>query len=182
MYNSLRIWAVNNRPFLFFIGRFLLTFFALSGLYSLYLNYVELHGDLDLITYWISRGSYELALSLGVTECEWSCFIDGCYVGRPGKMVNIIEGCNGLRLAIVYAAYVIGIGGWNWNSLLQMTIGLVVVQLFNVIRIGSLIALLDDGGKAYFYFIKYIFGVFIYGSVIVLWLLKPEIDKLLGVK
>ena len=182
MLDLLKTWAGNNRPFLLFIGRFLLTFFALSGLYSLYLNYIELQGDLDLVTYWISRGSYEMARFVGVADCEWACFIDGCYVGRPGHTVNIIEGCNGLRLAIVYAAYVIGIGGWNWNSLLQATIGLVVVQIFNIIRIGSLIALLDGGGVVYFFFIKYVFGVAIYGSVVVLWLLKPKIDKLLGVK
>ena len=97
-------------------------------------------------------------------------------------MVNVLEGCNGLKLAIVYAAYVIGVGGWNWNSLLQMFVGLFVVQLFNVIRISSLIALLDNGGRAYFFFIKYVFGLAIYGSVIVLWLLKPEIDKILKSK
>jgi len=180
--NALLQWAANNRPFLFFIGRFLITFFGLSILYALYLKYVELEGDLDLVTYWVSRGSHELARALGVADCEWACFMDGCYVGRPGHMVNILEGCNGLKLAIVYAAYVIGIGGWNWRSFLQMAVGLVVVQFFNVIRIGSLIALRDGGGDMYFYFLKYVFGVWIYGSVIVLWLLKPRIDRWLGQK
>jgi hypothetical protein len=63
-----------------------------------------------------------------------------------------------------------------------MFIGLFVVQLFNVIRIGSLIALRDYGGDIYFYFIKYVFGLWIYGSVILLWILKPKIDKMLGSK
>jgi exosortase/archaeosortase family protein len=180
--NALRNWAALNRPFLFFIGRFLLTFFSLSAIYAFYLVYVEKQGDLDLVTYWISRGSHEFARAVGVADCEWSCFLDGCYVGRPGRMVNILEGCNGLRLAIVYAAYIIGIGGWNWRSLLQMTVGLVVVQIFNIIRIGGLIALRDFGGDLYFYFIKYVFGVWIYGSIIILWLLKPRIDRWLGAK
>jgi exosortase/archaeosortase family protein len=175
-------WASENRSFLFFIGRFLFTFFVLSFLYSLYLVYTERQGDLDLVTYWISRGSHEFALMAGVADCEWSCFLEGCYVGRPGRMVNILEGCNGLRLAIVYGAYVIGIGGFNWRSFAQMFIGLFVVQVFNVIRIGSLIALRDYGGDIYFYFIKYVFGLWIYGSVILLWILKPKIDKMLGSK
>ena len=75
-----------------------------------------------------------------------------------------------------------GIGGWNTRSLLQMAIGLVVVQCFNIIRIGSLIALRDYGGDLYFYFIKYVFGVWIYGSIILLWLLKPKMDQWLGKK
>ncbi len=54
--NALKTWAASNRPFLFFLGRFLITFFGLSFLYSLYLVYVERQGDLDLVTYWISPG------------------------------------------------------------------------------------------------------------------------------
>ena len=128
------------------------------------------------------RLSHETARFLGVADCEWSCFLDGCYVGREGRMVNILEGCNGLRLAIVYAAYVIGIGGWTWRSLLQAFIGLFVVQLFNVVRIGSLVALRDHGGDTYFFFIKYVFGLFIYGSIVVLWMLKPRIDRWMGAR
>ena len=180
--NQINSWTTKHRRFLAFMVRFLVTFFVLSFIYSLYLVLVERQGDLDMVTYWVSRGSHELAVWLGVADCEWSCFYDGCFVGRPGKMVNILEGCNGLRLAIVYAAYVVGIGGWNWRSLLQALVGLVVVQFFNVIRIGSLIALRDLGGDVYFFFIKYVFGVFIYGSVIVLWILKPRIDRWLGAK
>ena len=179
---ALTTWIRQNRPFLGFVVRFLVTFFVLSFLYSLYLVLVKRNGDLDMVTYWVSRLSHETARLMGVADCEWSCFLDGCYVGREGRMVNILEGCNGLRLAIVYAAYVIGIGGWTWRSLLQAFAGLFVVQLFNVVRIGALVALRDHGGDTYFFFIKYVFGVFIYGSIVVLWILKPRIDRWMGAK
>jgi len=52
--NVLLQWAANNRPFLFFIGRFLVTFFGLSAIYAIYLMYVEKEGDLDMVTYWVS--------------------------------------------------------------------------------------------------------------------------------
>lgn len=164
------------------MGRFLSTFLILNAAYYLYLNVTNRVGGLDMFTYWVSYGSHSLARFFGVADCEWSCFLDGCYVGRPGRMVNVIEGCNGLKLAIVYAAYVIGIGGLNLKNLLQSIIGLLVVQFFNIIRIASLVALRDQGGDAYFFFLKYIFGIWIYGSVIVLWILKPRIDKWLGQK
>lgn len=179
---ALTAWIRSNRPFLGFVVRFLVTFFVLSFLYSLYLVLVKRNGDLDMVTYWVSRLSHETARFMGVADCEWSCFLDGCYVGREGRMVNILEGCNGLRLAIVYAAYVIGIGGWTWRSLVQAFVGLFVVQIFNVIRIGSLVALRDHGGDTYFFFIKYVFGVFIYGSIVLLWILKPRIDRWMGAK
>ena len=173
-------WIRENRAFLGFIARFLVTFLVLSFAYSLYLVLVKRSGDLDLVTYWVSRLSYETARFMGVADCEWSCFLDGCYVGREGRMVNILEGCNGLRLAIVYSAYVIGIGGWSWRSMMQALVGLFAVQLFNVVRIGALVALRDHGGDTYFFFIKYVFGVFIYGSIVLLWILKPRMDRWMG--
>ena len=66
--------------------------------------------------------------------------------------------------------------------MLQAFIGLFVVQLFNVVRIGSLVALRDHGGDTYFFFIKYVFGLFIYGSIVVLWVLKPRIDRWMGAR
>lgn len=170
-------WHKSNKVFIGFLLRFVAAFLLLTLLYELYLYYTNKVGSLDLITYFISRGSFETAKALGVVDCQWSCFYDGCYVGREGKMVNIIEGCNGLRLAIVYSAYVIGIGGINFESLLQMIVGFIMVQFFNIFRIGLLIALRDNGGDYYFFFLKYFFTVSIYLSVVVLWLLKPKIDR-----
>ena len=123
-------WRKSNKVFIGFLLRFVAAFLILTLLYELYLYYTNKVGSLDLITYFISRGSFETAKALGVVDCQWSCFYDGCYVGREGKMVNIIEGCNGLRLAIVYSAYVIGIGGINFESLLQMIVGFIIVQFF----------------------------------------------------
>jgi len=173
---QLQHWRESNEKFITFLVRFALAFFALTALYEAYLVYTTKIGELDLITYFISRGSFETARLLGVADCQWSCFYDGCYVGREGKMVNVLEGCNGLRLAIVYSAYIIGIGGLNLPSFLQMVIGFFFVQGFNVFRIGLLIALRDNGGDAYFYFLKYFFTLSIYSSVVLLWLIKPKLD------
>jgi len=176
---QLQHWRESNEKFITFLVRFALAFLALTAIYESYLAYTTKIGELDLVTYFISRGSFETARFLGVADCQWSCFYDGCYVGREGKMVNVLEGCNGLRLAIVYSAYIIGIGGLNIQSLLQMIIGFFVVQGFNVFRIGLLIALRDHGGDAYFYFLKYFFTLSIYSSVVLLWLIKPRLDRLI---
>ena len=55
---ALALWIQKNRPFLGFVLRFLLTFFVLSFLYSLYLVVVKRNGDLDMVTYWVSRLSH----------------------------------------------------------------------------------------------------------------------------
>ena len=158
------------------------SFIVLALIYEAYLRYTESIGDLDLVTYYISRGTFEFAKFIGVADCEWSCFYDGCRVGREGRMINIIEGCNGLMLAITYSAYIIGIGGFTRNSMIQSIFGFIVITLFNIGRLGLLILLRDHGGDVYFYFLKYFFSLILYFSIVVLWMSKPKIDKFLSLK
>jgi len=111
--SNIKSWSSLNSSFLIFMIRFGSSFVVLALAYEAYLNYTESIGDLDLVTYYISRGTFEFSKFIGVADCEWSCFYDGCRVGREGRMINIIEGCNGLMLAITYSAYIIGIGGFT---------------------------------------------------------------------
>lgn len=179
MPNLISTAAFKDKSFRNFVLRFLLTLVILTLIYESYLWLTEQKRELDWITYKVSELSHGLATALGVANCEFSCFMDGCRIGVEGKMINVLEGCNGLMLALVYASYIVGAGGFTRSSLLQVIIGIVVVQFFNVFRIGMLVVLRDLGGDAYFYFIKYVFGVFIYLSIVFLWILKPYVDRLL---
>lgn len=174
---SLREKLATERPFIGFITRFSLTFVALSMAYQLYLQYTEYTHTLDWVTYSVSEFSYYLAQALGVADCTFNCFIEGCYVGREGKLIHVIEGCNGFKLAIAYASFIVGYSRWNVKVLVQVMIGLLVIQAFNVLRIGVLIALRDLGGDVYFYFIKYLFGSVIYAAILTLWSLQPRFDR-----
>jgi exosortase/archaeosortase family protein len=58
-------------------------------------------------------------------------------------------------------------------------VGIIVIQFFNVFRIGILVVLRDIGGDVYFFFIKYVFNVLIYLAILLLWLLKPYLDKIM---
>ena len=147
------------------------------GAYRFYLWSTAQQEDLEWITYQVSFLSHKLALFLGVANCAFSCFMDGCRIGVEGKMINVLEGCNGIKLGFVYIAYLIGVNHNYKSTFIQAVLGIITIQFFNVFRIGMLVVLRDLGGDAYFFFIKYIFGVFIYVSIIALWLLKPAIDK-----
>lgn len=169
--------AVIHSGFKSFFIRFVTTLIILTVIYEGYLWFTQQNRELDWITYKVSELSHWLALTLGVANCEFSCFMDGCRIGVEGKMINVLEGCNGLMLALVYASYIVGDGGYRWSSLVQVVIGIVVIQLINVLRIGLLVVLRDLGGDGYFFFLKYIFNLMIYLSIILLWILKPLIDK-----
>ena len=168
-----------DREFIRFIGRFLSCLIVFTIVYEGYLWFTEQQRELDWITYKVSELSHALAVALGVANCEFSCFMDGCYIGVEGKMINVLEGCNGLKLALVYSSYIIGVSGWKWKSVVQVIVGVIVIQFFNVFRIGMLVVLRDIGGDLYFFFIKYVFNVLIYIAILFLWLIKPYIDRAL---
>jgi len=172
--------AFSDKGFRDFIIRFLSTLIILTLIYEAYLWFTEQQRELDWVTYKVSELSHALATALGVANCEFSCFMDGCRIGVEGRMINVIEGCNGLMLALVYASYIVGSGGVNTSSLVQVIVGIIVVQFFNVLRIGMLVVLQDIGGDAYFYFVKYIFNALIYLSILFLWILKPYVDRALN--
>lgn len=168
-----------DREFIGFLGRFLSCLIVFTIVYESYLWFTEQQRELDWITYKVSELSHALAVALGVANCEFSCFMDGCYIGVEGKMINVLEGCNGLKLALVYSSYIIGVSGWKWQSVVQVIVGVIVIQFFNVFRIGMLVVLRDIGGDLYFFFIKYVFNVLIYIAILFLWLIKPYIDRAL---
>lgn len=168
-----------GKDFFRFSVRFATSLIVLMGVYRLYLWTTAQQEDLDWITYQVSSLSHGLAVLLGVANCEFSCFMDGCRIGVEGKMINVLEGCNGIKLGFVYVAYLIGVSSSVRSTIIQAVVGIVMIQFFNVFRIGMLVVLRDIGGDAYFFFIKYIFGVFIYLSIITLWILKPKIDAVL---
>ena len=168
-----------DREFIRFLGRFLSCLIVFTIVYESYLWFTEQQRELDWITYKVSELSHALAVALGVANCEFSCFMDGCYIGVEGKMINVLEGCNGLKVALVYSSYIIGVSGWKWQSVVQVIVGVIVIQFFNVFRIGMLVVLRDIGGDLYFFFIKYVFNVLIYIAILFLWLIKPYIDRAL---
>ena len=177
--NSQLFVAFKDSGFKRFVFRFISCLIILTIIYEFYLWISEQQRELDWVTYKVSELSHALAVALGVANCEFSCFMDGCYIGVEGKMINVLEGCNGLMLALVYSSYIIGVSGWKWQSLVQLIVGIIVIQFFNVFRIGILVVLRDIGGDVYFFFIKYIFNVLIYLAILLLWLLKPYLDKVM---
>lgn len=177
--NKIQSWREANKEFIGFVIRFALSFLVLSSFYELYLKYSSEIDQLDSITYFVSRGSFEAARILGVADCEWSCFYGGCFIGSGTGSVSVISGCNGLILIILYVSYIIGFSRLSINSLIHSVIGALVITLFNITRIGLLILFVQSNSFEYFIHVKTAFTLFLYLSIIALWLLKPKIDSIL---
>jgi exosortase family protein XrtF len=88
------------------------------------------------------------------------------------KMIlNIYEGCNGLNVMIVFIAFVVAFGGNYKRMSWFIPAGLLIIHLFNLIRI-TLLYIVAISYQHYFYYIhKYIFTGVLYGIVFALWYL-----------
>ncbi len=86
-------------------------------------------------------------------------------------VARIIEGCNAVSVIILFISFIIAFSGRLKHTLVFISIGVLIVHFFNVLRIALLC-------MAIFHFPKYenvlhsvIFPLFIYGIVFLLWVI-----------
>lgn len=157
------------KPALRFLLIFLSVYFVLNLLYGLW---IESLGDRpDKATYWASNQSAAMISFLG-----WDTQAIPNEVQPTIKLVsdnkvilNVFEGCNGLNVMIVFLAFILAFGGSLRKMSWFIPLGLLVIHVFNLLRI-VLLYFLAISNKAYFYYFhKYFFTAVIYLVVFFLW-------------
>lgn len=160
-----------NRPFFLFLIRFAVGYVVLSGLYWLYLGRFDAaHHEPDGMTYVVAHQAQLLAGSSASiaphpSEASYRFFIHG------KSVVRIVEGCNGISVMILFAAFTIAFASTFKRTLVFTLVGVAVIHILNIVRI-ALLAL------GFYHYPEYgdllhevFFPLFIYGVVFGLWLL-----------
>ncbi|TBX69579.1 exosortase family protein XrtF [Flavobacterium silvisoli] len=162
------------KPFLLFLGKFLLTYLVLTILYQAYLNRFDVaKSEVDTFTQWVA-GQTETVLSWvddqsfimpHQSEPSVKLFYHNKYVSR------IIEGCNAVSVMILFVAFVIAFTGKFRSTVLFVFFGIVLIHVLNVGRIALL-------SIALYHFPQYeqllhgvVFPLIIYGVVFLLWVI-----------
>jgi exosortase family protein XrtF len=162
------------KPFLLFLGKFLLTYLALTILYQSYLNQFDASkSEVDSFTQmvaqqtetvltWVDSQSYTMP---HLKEPSIKIFYHNKYVSR------IIEGCNAISVIILFIAFIIAFTGKFKPTALFILLGSVLIHVLNVGRIALL-------SIALYHFPKYeqllhgvVFPLVIYGVVFLLWVI-----------
>jgi len=162
------------KPFLVFLGKFLLTYILLTFLYQIYLNQYDstkfevdfftkkVANESNIILKWIDFDSYT---TLDTKEPSINIYFHHKCVSR------IIEGCNAISILILFLSFVIAFTGKLKQTILFVLFGSILIHLLNICRIALL-------SVALFYFPKYehilhgvIFPLIIYGVVFILWVI-----------
>jgi exosortase family protein XrtF len=92
-------------------------------------------------------------------------------------IVGVFEGCNGLNVAIVFLSFVLSFGPYNKKLIWFIPVGLLVIHLSNIFRIGLLFFISRDYPHQLYFFHKYFLTAFIYGVVFVLLFIWLQINK-----
>jgi exosortase family protein XrtF len=150
--------------------RFLISVFALYLLWYLIYN-LWLHPDerLDLfvidLTISISKWILELFGYMVYTGADRLIGVDG----TSGLWIG--DNCNGIVLFSLFAGFVIAYQGKIKYKLIYIPLGIISIQLLNVLRV-VILAILDTHSRAWTEFNHtYTFTIIIYGYIFLLWML-----------
>ena len=162
------------RPFLLFLGKFLLTYVLITVLYQSYLNrFDSASNQVDSFTQMVASQTQTLLtlfdndaqIEYHPTEPSVKIIYNGKYVSR------IIEGCNAFSVMILFVAFVVAFTGRWKQTLLFVLFGLLLIHLLNISRIALLSVALYHFPEQEQLLHAVIFPLIIYGVVFLLWVI-----------
>ncbi|MDI1257219.1 MAG: exosortase family protein XrtF [Flavobacterium sp.] len=167
-------YFIRFRPFLLFLGKFLLSYIVMIVLYQMYLNqYDEKFFEVDGITkmvanhakFFLEIFNYDITLTPRRSEAAIKMAVNKDF------LVRIIEGCNAVSVMILFAAFVVAFSGKLLKTLLFIILGIILIHILNVIRIGLLCLGLLYYPQYEHVLHDIVFPLFIYGVVFALWVI-----------
>jgi exosortase family protein XrtF len=170
----LKKYFILYKPFILFLGKFLLTYLLLTFLYQSYLSQFDTKKlEVDGFTQVVANQTEDLMLlfncDVKTTPNSKEPAINIAYNQRP--MARIIEGCNAVSVIILFISFIIAFSGTFKSTLLFLISGSIFIHILNVIRIALLCVLLYYFPKQQHFLHGVLFPLFIYGVVFLLWVI-----------
>jgi exosortase family protein XrtF len=169
----LKKYLIRYKPFLLFLGKFLLTYLLLTFVYESYLNQFDAKKfEVDGVTQLVAKQTkdvmlffnFEASISSNTQEPAINLFYNKRHMAR------IIEGCNGLSVVILFISFVVAFSGKTRATILFVIGGSVLIHVLNVFRIALLSILLYYFPASEHILHGVFFPLFIYGVVFMLWI------------
>lgn len=166
-------YFIKYRPFLQFLGVFLLSYLLLVGVYQLYLSqFDESAFEVDGVTILVAEQTKTVLNAFGyIVDLSPSRNDPSVKVAiNLVPLVRIIEGCNAVSVMILFIAFILAFSKGFVKTLGFILVGLLIIHVLNVLRI----ALLTIGILKYPEYKHILHGVIfplvIYGTVFILWI------------
>jgi exosortase family protein XrtF len=170
----LKKYFILYKPFLLFLGKFLLTYLLLTFVYQSYLSLFDVNKfETDGFTQLVAKQTRDVMLFFNcdasiapnLKESAVNLFYNGKHMAR------IIEGCNGLSMIILFVSFVVAFSGKIKATILYIIGGSLLIHILNVVRIALLCVLIYYFPKQEHILHGVFFPLFIYGVVFLLWII-----------
>jgi len=163
-----------HKVFFIFLTKFLLCYFIVTIVYSIYLNQFHTQRNaVDGITHFVAEQTKNTLVFFGA-DCEiikhefepsYKVIYNSKYIAR------IVEGCNAISVIILFASFIFAFSNRFITTFLYIFLGSILVFILNIFRI----ALLTKGLYKYpeygTFLHDILFPLVIYGVVFVLWII-----------
>ena len=162
------------KPFLLFLGKFIVSYLILTLIYQTYLNRFDAkNAQVDSFTLLVSNQSARVLSWFDVQsytmphlkEPSVKLFYKGKYISR------IIEGCNAISVIILFISFVLAFSGKFKNTILFILLGSILIHILNIGRITLLCVALYHFPQFEHLLHEVIFPLIIYGVVFLLWII-----------
>lgn len=162
------------KPFLLFLGKFLLTYLLLTSVYECYLSQFDSKNfEVDGFTQLVAKQSKDVLVffnfDANITPNTKEPGVNLFY--NQKHMARIIEGCNGLSVIILFVSFIIAFSGKTKPTILYSIGGSLLIHILNVFRISLLCVLMYYFPNREHVLHGVFFPLFIYGVVFVLWII-----------
>jgi exosortase family protein XrtF len=170
----LKKYLIIYKPFLLFLGKFLLTYLLLTFAYESYLSQFDVTKfETDGFTQLVAEQTKDIMLffncDAGIEPNIKESAVNLLYNGK--HMARIIEGCNGLSVIILFVAFIVAFSGKMKATILYVIGGSLLIHILNVARIALLVILMYYFPKQEHFLHGVVFPLFIYGVVFLLWII-----------
>jgi exosortase family protein XrtF len=170
----LKKYLIQYKPFLLFLGKFLLSYLLLTFVYESYLSQFDVTKfETDEFTQLVAQQTKDLLLffncDANIESNANESAVNLLYKGQ--HVARIIEGCNALSVIILFVAFIIAFSGKLKTTILYIIGGSLLIHILNVIRIALLCVLIYHFPKQEHFLHGVVFPLFIYGVVFLLWII-----------
>ncbi len=159
------------KPALWFLAKFLAIYVVGNLVYGIYIR--QQSPMADGITKLVSEQVAWLISNthMGVEAAYSTKARVSLVEASTGKtVINVFEGCNGINVLIVFAAFLVAYGGQPGRLAVFLVLGFVAIHLANLARLWLLFNQAYTRSSYFYYFHKYLFTAFIYFFVVLLWI------------
>lgn len=167
-------YLILYKPFLLFLGKFLLTYLLLTFVYQSYLGQFDVKkNETDSFTKLVAKQTEDVLLFVNCdvrTAPNTKEPAVNIYYNKK-LIARIIEGCNAISVIILFVAFLVSFSGKMQATIYYVAGGSIIIHILNVSRIALLCVLMYYYPAQKHFLHDVFFPLFIYGFVFVMWII-----------